>query len=144
MTRPGFPTRLGEEVARAAGRENALAVCVCKLENRAELTAEAGTAHLGRVIQCLSESLKTHVREFDVLARIDSDEFAVLMPEPGRTPGERVFELARAVADAVSKNESLNQPVRIGLAFGYAVHPADGSDREALLTHAREPRIRMV
>ncbi len=136
--------RLGEEVARAAGREHALAVCVCKLENRAELTAEAGAAHLGRVIQCLSESLKTHVREFDVLARIDRDEFAVLMPEPGRTPGERVFELARAVADAVSKNESLNQPVRIGLAFGYAVHPADGSDREALLTHAREPRIRMV
>ena len=136
--------RLGEEVARAAGREDALAVCVCKLENRAELTAEADAAHLGRVIQCLSESLKTHVREFDVLARIDRDEFAVLMPEPGRTPGERVFELARAVADAVSKNESLNQPVRIGLAFGYAVHPADGSDREALLSHAREPRIRMV
>ena len=28
------------------------------------------------------------------LARLDRDEFAVLMPEPGRTPGERVFELA--------------------------------------------------
>jgi diguanylate cyclase (GGDEF)-like protein len=136
--------RLGEEVARAAGRENALAVCVCKLENRAELTAEAGTAHVGRVIQCLAESLQTNLREFDVLTRIDRDEFAVLMPEPGRMPGERVFELARAVADAVSKNEELNQPVRVGLAFGYGVHPADGEDREALLAHAREPRIRMV
>lgn len=136
--------RLGEEVARAAGRENALAVCVCKLENRAEITAEAGAPHVGRVIQCLAETLQTHVREFDVLARIERDEFAVLMPEPGRTPGERVFELARAVADTVSKNEALNQPVRIGLAFGYGVHPADGDDREALLSHAREPRIRMV
>jgi len=136
--------RLGEEVARAAGRENSLAVCVCKLENREELTAEAGTSHVGRVIQCLAESLQTHLREFDVLARIDRDEFAVLMPEPGRTPGERVFELARAVADAVSKNEELNQPVRVGLAFGYGVHPADGADRDALLEHAREPRIRMV
>jgi hypothetical protein len=66
------------------------------------------------------------------------------MPEPGRTPGERVFELARAVADEVSKNESLNQPVRIGLAFGYGVHPQDGDDRESLIKHAREPRIRMV
>lgn len=136
--------RLAEEVARAAGRDDALAVCICKLENRAELTAEAGAAHVGRVIRLLSEALQTHLREFDVLARLDRDEFAVLMPEPGRTPGERVFELARAVADVVSKDESLNQPVRIGLAFGYGVHPADGDEREALIAHAREPRIRMV
>ncbi|MGB0620926.1 MAG: GAF domain-containing protein [Myxococcota bacterium] len=136
--------RLAEEVARAAGRDDALAVCICKLENRAELTAEAGAAHVGRVIRLLSEALQTHLREFDVLARLDRDEFAVLMPEPGRTPGERVFELARAVADVVSKDENLNQPVRIGLAFGYGVHPADGDEREALIAHAREPRIRMV
>ena len=136
--------RLAEEIARAAGRENALALCICKLENRAELTAEAGAAQVGRVIQLLAEALQTHLREFDVLARIDRDEFAVLMPEPGRTPGERVFELARAVADVVSKDEALNQPVRIGLAFGYGVHPADGDERETLVTHAREPRIRMV
>jgi GGDEF domain-containing protein len=88
--------------------------------------------------------MHTHLRDFDVLARIDKDEFAVLMPEPGRTPGERVFELARAVADAVSKDDTLNQPVRVGLAFGYGVHPADGTDHGALLDHARKPRIRMV
>ena len=136
--------RLQEEVSRAAGRENALALCVCRLENRDELIAEAGAAHMSRVINCLAESMHTHLRDFDVLARIDKDEFAVLMPEPGRTPGERVFELARAVADAVSKDEALNQPVRVGLAFGYGVHPADGTDKSALLDHARKPRIRMV
>ena len=139
-----FEKRLQEEVSRAAGRENALAACVCRLENRDELVAEAGAAHLGRVVTCLAESMRTHLRDFDVLARIDKDEFVVLMPEPGRTPGERVFELARAVADAVSKDESLNQPVRVGLAFGYAVHPVDGADPTSLLEHARKPRIRMV
>jgi diguanylate cyclase (GGDEF)-like protein len=136
--------RLREEISRAAGRENALALCVCRLENRDELVAEAGLAHVNRVVSCLAESMRTHLRDFDVLARIDQDEFAVLMPEPGRTPGERVFELARAVADAVSKDEALNQPVRVGLAFGYGVHPADGADEAALLAHARKPRIRMV
>lgn len=136
--------RLHEEIARAAGRENALVVCVCRLENRAELTAESGPAHVARVVAVLAEALRGRLREFDVLARLDSDEFAVLMPEPGRMPGERIFELARAVADVVSKHETLNQPVRVGLAFGYGVHPADGSEREALLAHARIPRIRMV
>ncbi len=136
--------RLHEEIARAAGRENALALCVCRLENREELVSEAGNAHVGRVVARLAEAMRGHLRDFDVLARIDRDEFAVLMPEPGRTPGERVFELARAVADAVSKDEALNQPVRVGLAFGYGVHPTDGEEREALLAHARVPRIRMV
>ena len=136
--------RLQEEISRAAGRENALALCVCRLENRDELTAEAGAAHVARVVTSLAEAMRTHLRNFDVLARIDRDEFAVVMPEPGRTPGERVFELARAVADAVSKDESLNQPVRVGLAFGYGVHPSDGAEQDELLDHARKPRIRMV
>ena len=136
--------RLLEEISRAAGREDALVLCVCQLENRDELTAEAGAAHTGRVIAALAEALRTHLRDFDVLARISADEFAVLMPEPGRTPGERVFELARAVADAISKDEALNQPVRVGLAFGYGVHPADGADKTSLLVHAQQPRIRMV
>lgn len=136
--------RLHEEIARAAGRENALVVCVCRLENRAEITSEAGPGHVAKVIAVLAEALRAKLREFDVLARLDADEFAVLMPEPGRLPGERVFELARAVADTVSKHESANQPVRVGLAFGYAVHPVDGAEREALLAHARTPRIRMV
>ena len=136
--------RLQEEISRAAGRENAFVLCVCRLENRDELVAEAGAAHVIRVVHCLAESMQTHLRDFDVLARIDKDQFAVLMPEPGRTPGERVFELARAVADAVSKDEALNQPVRVGLSFGYGVHPADGTDPAALLVHAGKPRIRMV
>jgi diguanylate cyclase (GGDEF)-like protein len=136
--------RLHEEIARAAGRENALALCVCRLENRDEISAEASAGHLHRVIQALAEAMRAHLRDFDVLARIDRDEFAVLMPEPGRTPGELVFELARSVADAISKDESLNQPVRVGLAFGYGVHPADGDERDELLAHARTPRIRMV
>jgi GGDEF domain-containing protein len=136
--------RLLEEVSRAAGREDALALCVCQLENRDELTAEASAGHVGRVVMALAEALRTHLRDFDVLARISPDQFAVLMPEPGRTPGERVFELARAVADAISKDEALNQPVRVGLAFGYGIHPADGVEKDALLAHALKPRIRMV
>ena len=139
-----FAQRLHEEITRAAGRENALAICVCRLENRDEISAEASVSQVGRVILRLAESIRAHLRDFDVVARLSRDEFAVLMPEPGRTPGERVFDLARSVADAISKDEELNQPVRVGLAFGYGVHPADGDDREALLVHARSPRIRMV
>ena len=52
--------------------------------------------------------------------------------------------LARAVADEVSKDDALNEPVRIGLAFGYAIHPEDGADARTLLEKAATPRIRML
>jgi GGDEF domain-containing protein len=85
-----------------------------------------------------------HLRDFDVLGRLEENEFAALLPEPGPTPEERITALARAVADEIAKDDRLNHPVRVALAFGYAIHPAEGDGREALLKSAAEPRIRMV
>ena len=84
------------------------------------------------------------LRDFDVPGRAGDAEFAILLPDPGPAPDERVTELARNVADAISRDEALNEPTRVALAFGYAAHPEDGDDAETLLDRAREPRIRMV
>jgi hypothetical protein len=48
------------------------------------------------------------------------------------------------VADEVRKDERLNEPVRIALAFGHAVFGPDGDTRDALLARAAVARIRMV
>ena len=69
---------------------------------------------------------------------------SALLPDPGAAPEERVTALARAVAEEIAKDEALAGGPRANLAFGYAVHPAEGSDRDALLARARKPRIRMV
>ena len=42
------------------------------------------------------------------------------------------------------KNGNGNHPVRVVLAFGYAIHPSEGSDSQALLERAGQARIRMV
>ena len=136
--------RIREEMARTAHREGALAVAVARVENLAELEQSADPVKLSRVVQRVVESLRGHARDFDVLARCSPDRFAVLMPEPGSDPGQRVLDLARAVAEDVSKDEALNTPVRVALGFGYAVHPADGRDAETLLARATEARIHMV
>jgi GGDEF domain-containing protein len=96
------------------------------------------------VLQRTAEGLRAHVRDFDVAARSAEDEFTVLLPDPGAAGGERVFALARGVAEHVAREDELNQPVRVALAFGYALHPEEGRDRESLLSRAREARIRMV
>ena len=44
----------------------------------------------------------------------------------------------------IARDDALNDPVRVALAFGYALYPDEGDDAETLLDRAREPRIRMV
>ena len=136
--------RIHEEIARSDGREGALALAVCRIENLEEIEAASNAARSRRVVHRTAEALRENLRDFDVLGRSGEGEFIVLLPDPGFSPGEKVFALARSVADDVSKDDALNEPVRVALAFGYALFPAEGSDREALLERARQPRIRMV
>ncbi len=137
-------TRVQEEIARARGSDGALALASCRIENLDEIAAQAGPAHAHRVTLRAAQALREQLRDFDVLGRTAPGEFSMLLPDPGANPGERVFELARSVADDLSKDPALNQPLPVALAFGYAMHPADGSDRESLLAAAAEPRIRLA
>ncbi len=136
--------RIDQEVARAAGREGALAVATCRVENLDAVERATDPTHTSRVVRRCADALRAHLRDFDVLARSAEAEFGVLLPDPGPAPDERVAALARAVAEDVAKDEKLNAPLRVALAFGYATHPADGRTRDELLPHAAVPRIRMV
>ncbi|MCG8592319.1 MAG: GAF domain-containing protein [Proteobacteria bacterium] len=136
--------RIHQEVARAHGRDQALAVATCRIENLDDITRASHGSQAHRVVRRTADALRAHVRDFDVLGRTADAEFCILMPEPGPQPGERVLALARAVADDVAKDDALNEPVRVVLAFGHATHPEEGSDREALLERAAVARIRMV
>jgi GGDEF domain-containing protein len=136
--------RIDEELARAQGRSGALAVAVCRVENLDAIERARDAPFARRVRRRVAEALRANLRDFDVAARGGAGEFWLLLPDPGPAPGDRVSALARSVADDVAKDDALNQPVRIALGFGYAVHPEDGADRDALLSRAATLRIRMV
>jgi GGDEF domain-containing protein len=136
--------RIDDEIARASEHEGAFAIAVCLLENLDEITGVGGPGRARDVVQRTVESLRTHLRDFDVMGRTEDGEFTILLPDPGYSAGERVYALARAVADDVSKDDALNDPIRVALGFGYALYPTEGIERQALLAQARTPRIRMV
>lgn len=139
-----FEARLREELARARDRHAALALATCTIANTDRLDDSPRPQHAHKVRLAIAEALRAALRDFDVLARLDETRFAVLLPEPGSDPAERVSELARKVADRIRRDEPLNDPVPIELAFGYAIHPIDGDEVDGLLTRARQPRIRMM
>jgi GAF domain-containing protein len=136
--------RIHEEIVRAENRESGLALAVCRIENLTEIEQTINPARAKKVAQRTVDALRAHLRDFDVLGRTEENEFTVLMPEPGFAAGERVFALARAVADDISKDDSLNEVIRVALGFGYAVFPSEGADCDSLLDCAKTPRIRMV
>jgi diguanylate cyclase (GGDEF)-like protein len=136
--------RIDDEIARVSEHEGALAIAVCLLENLDEIRSASGRGRAREVVQQTVESLRNHLRDFDVMGRTGKGEFTILMPDPGYSAGERVYALARAVADDVSNNSAINDPIRIALSFGYALYPTEGTEREDLLTRAGTPRIRMV
>jgi GGDEF domain-containing protein len=139
-----FAARVHEEITRAGDRERALALMTCSIVNSPANgnPLRPHTAHRARAATV--EALASVLRDFDVLARVDDACFAVLLPEPGLEPAERAAEVARRTAERVRRDDALNDPVPVELAFGYAVHPGDGADPDALLARAREPRIRML
>ena len=141
---PIVTQRLREEIARAAGRTNALMIAICRIENSDEIENVAGETQRREVLRTAAGALREALREFDVLGRYSRDELLAVMPEPGPRPADRIYGVARQTADEVAKDEELNRRVRVALAFGYAALPEDGDDPEALVARAREPRIRMI
>jgi len=138
-----FADRIHEEIVRAASGAP-LALVICRIENLDAIEDAAGRVAGRRIARRTAEALRAHLREFDLPCRLARGEFGVLLPDPGDAPVDRLIALARAVADDVSKDDVLNSPVRIDLAFGYALFPDDGRDRETLLARARVTRIQMV
>jgi diguanylate cyclase (GGDEF)-like protein len=136
--------RLDQEVARAGRTQSSVAVMVCRIENLAAIRSKVDSIRAERVLLRTADSLRTHLREFDVLARISESDFAALLPAPGTEPDEHVYQLSRAVADEVCKDPALNETLRVGLAFGYAVYPREADDAKELIEVASRPRIRML
>ena len=139
-----FAGGVHEEIVRATAGGDPLALVICRIENLEAIEDASGRIGGRRVARRTAEALRAHLREFDLPCRLARGEFGVLLPDPGEAPVDRLVALARAVADDVSKDDALNDPVRIDLAFGYALFPDDGRDRETLLSHARIARIQIV
>jgi GAF domain-containing protein len=135
--------RVDQEIARASGREDGLAVATCRVENLDEIRRAGDPLRAERLLVRTAEAIRAHARDFDVVTRA-GDGFAVLLPDPGPDAEERLSALARAVAEDVAKDDRLNETVRVALSFGYAIYPADARDRQSLLARAATPRIRML
>jgi GAF domain-containing protein len=136
-----FARRIDEELARAAASDfdaGSFALVTCRIENWDALPAERAA----RAATKTASAFVAQLRSFDVVARTGPGALCALLPLPGCAPAEHVARLARAVAEAVAKDDENAADVALG--FGYALGNEGPPTRADLLARASEPRIRML
>src|SRR5262249_54984085 len=88
-----------------------------------------------KLLRGVAKRLRSALREDDVVARLNSDEFAIV--QTGQTRPDDAASLAQGLLEAIDSPFVLDgQAVVIGATIGIAMAPNDGDEPEELLKHA--------
>lgn len=92
LNRSGLLSRLNDELLRTERFGGDLSILSVGINGLARFTEEDGVERAQRLLLGFSESLRVVARRTDVIARIDKDEFAVLLPATGASTARAVAE----------------------------------------------------
>jgi diguanylate cyclase (GGDEF)-like protein/PAS domain S-box-containing protein len=133
----GLPSRVlfregvTQAIAGAARDEAELAVFVLNLDRFKEVNDTLGRETGDGLLQEVGNRLQNVLREGDSVARLESDEFAVVVPEASRAQALEVIHRVRAALDPPFQLEGLTLHVEVSI--GIACYPRDGFDADSLL-----------
>ena len=111
------------------------AVLVLGLDNFKAVNDTLGHGIGDKLLRGVAKRLRSTLREEDILARLNSDEFAIV--QSGLTRPEDVVLLSRRLLEAVGEPYLLDgHSVVIGASIGIAMAPSDGDESDKLLKNA--------
>lgn len=135
LNRASFVAVLKQALARKGDREPSLSLLRIDLDRFKDINDALGHAVGDEVLRVTTQRLKACLRPQDRLARLEGDEFAILLTGP-RTR-EAVTPVARQINQAMAEPIELSgHHVRCSGSIGIALYGADGQDADALMTRA--------
>ncbi|MDX3971015.1 MAG: EAL domain-containing protein [Bradyrhizobium sp.] len=112
-----------------------VALLIMGLDNFKAVNDTLGHAVGDKLLRGVAKRLRSTLREEDALARLNSDEFAIV--QSGLTRPEDAVLLAKRLLEAIADPYLLDgHSVVIGASIGIAMAPGDGDDSEKLLKSA--------
>ncbi|HEY8489621.1 MAG TPA: GGDEF domain-containing protein [Dehalococcoidia bacterium] len=124
-TRRHFFERLGVEVRRARRYGRAVSCILLDVDRFAAVNREQGQQFGDFVLAELALLLTGDLRESDLVARFEGDEFAVLLPETGPAQAAAVADRIQAAIRAYVFDDGVAQ-ARLTLSQGIASFPDHG------------------
>ncbi|MDX6748699.1 EAL domain-containing protein [Geminicoccaceae bacterium 1502E] len=130
-----FRDRLEQEIARARRQNEMLAVLHVDLDRFKGLNEAFDEAFGDGILRAVGDRLAERVRETDMLARLGSDEFAVL--QTGLRRPDEAAELSRRMGEAFAEPFMVGgQEVHLSASIGITIFPGDGRTVDTLLRNA--------
>jgi diguanylate cyclase (GGDEF)-like protein/PAS domain S-box-containing protein len=127
--------RLQQAIALARRNEQMLAVLLVNLDRFKIINDTLGYVTADQLLQEVATRLSGCVRDSDTVARLGSDEFALLLTHIGRT--EDAAKVAQGIKDVLESPFHFGgQELFVQASIGISLHPDDGSDAMALLKTA--------
>jgi len=132
-----FLARLADEFSDTIRRSGQLSVVLFNLDGYAQIAESFGDDTSNAVLRRLAEVASGTLREGDVFARCDEDEFAALLRDQNE---ETAYITAERVRQAIERASfySDNQRIMVTISSGVATYKADNfEDPRELMNEAR-------
>ncbi|HET9530825.1 MAG TPA: GGDEF domain-containing protein, partial [Blastocatellia bacterium] len=123
-------TQYEHERARSERMGTSLSLLVIRVSDLSEAAGQ-NSSHVNQLIAEIGETIKSQIRETDLLARYSDTGFLALLPDSGQNAAVEVRSRIReALRNLVSSR-------RISISMGTAVSPQDGTRFDDLLQSAQ-------
>jgi diguanylate cyclase (GGDEF)-like protein len=134
--RRSFLERLTQHMLSAANNGHKMAVFMIDLERFKKLNDSLGRSAGDALLKQMAEWLTQNAENADLVARLDADHFAVVLPKVMYESNvARVLE--KTIAAFMKHEFSMNDAVyRMAAKIGVAVFPDDGTDADTLINNA--------
>jgi diguanylate cyclase (GGDEF)-like protein/PAS domain S-box-containing protein len=127
--------RMDEMLPHARRSTDKVAVLILGLDNFKAVNDTLGHGAGDKLLRAVAKRLRSILREEDVIARLNSDEFAVV--QNGMTRPEDAGLLARRLLEAIADPFLIDGHCVVTAAtVGIAMAPGDGDESDRLLKHA--------
>jgi diguanylate cyclase (GGDEF)-like protein/putative nucleotidyltransferase with HDIG domain len=129
LNRRGFDELFEFEVERSIRTESPLGLLIFDLDDFKSVNDRHGHAEGDRALELFARALSDNIRRIDRAARIDGEEFAVLLPD---TEAHSAYLLAERLRARIAQ-ERPGGPIELSVSIGVVSCPKHGTTCEQLL-----------
>ena len=134
--RRAFDARLVEEAARVTRHQGALALVMVAVDGLAEIGDRLGSAVADRALASVGALLREHLRGSDIASRCGPGEFALILPDTGKTEAWVVAEKLQAALRDLKVESGDGSALAVTASMGVAAFGGSVDSAAALLESA--------